>query len=247
MIEFKHLSKNYQKKKVLKDISLSIQAGKRTAVLGPNGSGKTTLIKTLLGLVIPTNGEILYKGSTVSKKWSYRENISYLPQITNFPDNLMVKELLKMINDLRGGTAAYQQLIERFGVDNFLNERIRNLSGGMVQKVNLILTFGFDSDLYILDEPSNGLDPTALIKLKELIFDLSGKGKSFLFTTHILPLVEQLADEIIFLLEGEIIFQGSISTLKENHQTNFEQAIVQLLQQSDKFRGGNPAQQQKIS
>lgn len=230
MIEIKNLHKKFGQLTVLDGLGLTIQKGGIFAILGPNGSGKTTLIKCLLGMVIPNKGEIIYNKESVLKKWDYRNNLNYLPQIANFPANLTVKELIKMVKDLRPKESNEQELINLFGLTSFMDKKLGNLSGGTKQKVNLVLTFMFDSDLIILDEPTTGLDPIALIHLKELIQKEKAKGKTILITTHIMSVVEELADEIVFLLDGKIYFKGSVSKLKEQtNEQNLEHAIAQLI------------------
>jgi Cu-processing system ATP-binding protein len=230
MIEFKNLHKQFGKLTVLDGLDLDIKKGRIFAILGPNGSGKTTLIKCLLGMVIPTKGDILYKGKSVLRKWDYRNNLNYLPQIANFPANLTVIELLKMVKNLRPKKSNDKELIELFGLKEFLNKKLGNLSGGTKQKVNIVLTFMFDSDLIILDEPTTGLDPISLIHLKEIIQKEKAKGKTILITTHIMSVVDELADEIVFLLDGKIYFKGSIDALKQQTKNNnLEHAIANLI------------------
>jgi Cu-processing system ATP-binding protein len=230
MIEFKNLHKQFGKLTVLDGLDLEIKKGGIFAILGPNGSGKTTLIKCLLGMVIPNKGEITYNGKSVLKKWKYRNNLNYLPQIANFPPNLTVTELIKMVKNLRPKESNEKELIELFGLKEFLNKKLGNLSGGTKQKVNIVLTFMFDSDLIILDEPTTGLDPISLIHLKELIQKEKAKGKTIMITTHIMSVVEELADEIVFLLDGKIYFKGSIDALKQQtNNNNLEHAIANLI------------------
>lgn len=227
---FQKINKSFGQHKVLKDLNLSLLPGKTIAVLGPNGSGKTTLIKSLLGMVIPDRGEILLNGISVRNNWKYRQQIDYLPQIANFPANLKVKELLNMIKDLRGKTAKDKELIEFLKIDQYLNSKLGTLSGGTKQKVNLMLTFMFDSPLVILDEPTSGLDPISLIRLKELIQKEKAKGKTVLITSHIMNFVEEVSDELVFLLEGKIYFQGSIRELKSTTgEDDLETAIANIL------------------
>ncbi|VAW11301.1 Nitrous oxide reductase maturation protein NosF (ATPase) [hydrothermal vent metagenome] len=230
MIEIKNLHKKFGKLTVLDGLDLIIDKGGVFSILGPNGSGKTTLIKCLLGMVIPNKGEITIDDQTILKKWDYRNNINYLPQIANFPANLSVVELIKMVKNLRPKIANEQELIDKFGLNEFLNKKLGNLSGGTKQKVNLVLAFMFDSELIILDEPTTGLDPIALIHLKELIVKEKQKGKTILITTHIMGFVEEMADEIVFLLDGKIYFKGSIDALKkQTNQANLEHAIANLI------------------
>jgi Cu-processing system ATP-binding protein len=234
MIEIKDLYKKFGKNEVLKGIDLSIKEGGIFSILGPNGSGKTTLIKAILGMVLPDSGEIFINEKSLKNNFKYREKIDYLPQIANFPGNLKVNELIDMIKDLRASEATKdEELIELFKLQPFLNKRLVNLSGGTKQKVNLVLTFMFDSPLIILDEPTSGLDPISHLRLKNLIFSEKEKGKTILVTSHILSFVEEIADEIVFLLEGKIYFKGTIPELKsKTEQPDFEHAIASILSAS---------------
>ncbi|NQV77417.1 MAG: ABC transporter ATP-binding protein, partial [Lutibacter sp.] len=141
MIEFKNLHKRFGKLTVLDGLDLAIKKGGIFAVLGPNGSGKTTLIKCLLGMVIPNKGEIIFKNESVLRKWEYRNNLNYLPQIANFPPNLTVLELIQMVKNLRPKESNEQELINLFGLNDSLQKKLGNLSGGTKQKVNIVLTF----------------------------------------------------------------------------------------------------------
>ena len=230
MIKIENLHKKFGKLTVLDGLDLSITKGGIFAILGPNGSGKTTLIKCLLGMVIPNKGEIALNNESVLRKWNYRNDLNYLPQIANFPANLSVIELIKMVKNLRPKESKEEELIALFGLEEFLNKKLGNLSGGTKQKVNLVLTFMFDSELIILDEPTTGLDPIALIHLKELISKEKAKGKTILITTHIMSFVDEMADEIVFLLDGKIYFKGSVAQLKtQTNQSNLEHAIANLI------------------
>ena len=231
MIAIENLHKKFGKNKVLKGIDLEIAEGGIFAILGPNGSGKTTLIKSILGMVVPNSGSIKLNGKSVKNDWRYRNNIDYLPQIANFPGNLSVKELIRMIKDLRSNKKADdERLIKLFKLEAFLDKKLSNLSGGTKQKVNLVLTFMFDSPLIILDEPTTGLDPISHLRLKELISEEKEKGKTILITSHIMSFVEEVADEIVFLLEGKIYFKGGIPALKtKTEQPDFEHAIASIL------------------
>ena len=230
MIEIKNLYKKFGKLIVLDGLDLEIDTGGIFAILGPNGSGKTTLIKSVLGMVIPNSGEIKIDDISILKKWEYRNQINYLPQIANFPTNLTVKELIAMVKNLRPKEANDKELIELFSLQAFLDKKLGNLSGGTKQKVNIVLTFMFDSELIILDEPTTGLDPISLIHLKEIIQREKSKGKTILITTHIMSFVEEVADEIVFLLDGEIHFKGSLKELRsQTNQTDLGHAIAHLM------------------
>lgn len=230
MITVNNLHKKFGKQEVLKGVDLNVKKNNIYAVLGPNGSGKTTLIKSILGMVVKDKGTITVNGQNIENIAAYRRDIDYLPQIANFPNNLKVKELIAMIKDVRAKPANEQNLIELFGLEPFLNKKLNNLSGGTKQKVNIVLAFMFDSPIIILDEPTSGLDPLAMVHLKTLIQQEKQKQKLILITSHIVSFVEEMADEIIFLLEGVIYFKGSIEKLKkQTHQPNLELSISELI------------------
>jgi Cu-processing system ATP-binding protein len=224
------LHKAYGKNEVLKGVDLELKPGNITAVLGPNGSGKTTLIKCMLGMVIGQKGEIMADGVDVGRSWLYRREIGYLPQIARFPENLKVKELIAMVRDIRNQPADPSSLIDIFSLQPHLDKPLRNLSGGTRQKVNILIAFMFDTRFYILDEPTVGLDPLALIRFKSLLVREKQAGKAILMTTHIVHLVEELADEVVFLLEGRVYFRGDVRELKEKYNgLNLEEAIANIL------------------
>ncbi|MCF8277049.1 MAG: ABC transporter ATP-binding protein [Flavobacteriales bacterium] len=230
MIRVEGLKKSFGKLTVLDNLDLQIARGGIFVILGPNGSGKTTLIKSVLGMVVPDAGKISIDGKSVIREWEYRGNIDYLPQIANFPSNLSVSELLKLVKELRDKPTRDQELIAHFGLEPFLDKKLGNLSGGTKQKVNLMLTFMFNSPLVILDEPTSGLDPIAMLHLKELIRAEKQNGKTVLITTHIMSFVEEIADEIVFLLDGKIYFKGSVQELQQKTgQKDFEHAIAAIL------------------
>ena len=229
MILVENLHKRFGKNSVLSGLDLYIEGGGIFAVLGPNGSGKTTLIKSILGMVIPNKGSIVVSGVSIKKNWRYRQEIDYLPQIANFPGNLRVKELIRMIKDLRQRPSREEELIELFQLTPFLDKKLSTLSGGTKQKVNIVLAFMFDSPLLILDEPTTGLDPASLINLKELIQKEKTNGKTILITSHIMQFVAEVADEIVYLLEGKIYFKGSIEQLKlKTNESDLEHAIAAI-------------------
>ena len=230
MIVIENLEKRFGRQEVLKGIDLTITPGLITAVLGPNGSGKTTLIKSILGLVRPDKGRLEFNGQPVLKHWQYRHLIGYLPQIARFPENLTVRELIGLLAGLRRTKPEPEPLMALFRVEDTYNRQLRFLSGGTRQKINLILALMYDCPVYVLDEPTSGLDPVALIRLKDLIRDLRSRGKTILVTTHIMNLVEELCDELAFLLEGRIYFRGTPAALMEQHEgKNLEASIADIL------------------
>jgi Cu-processing system ATP-binding protein len=230
MIEIRGLNKYYSRNHILKDISLDIKEPGIYAVLGPNGSGKTTLLKSIIGLVLPREGEVMVNETRVQETHLYRKDISYLPQIARFPDNLRVFELIRLIKDIRSQEGDEKPLIELFQLQTEMKKRLGNLSGGNRQKVNMVLGFLFDTPIIILDEPTVSLDPVALAKFKTLISEKKKQGKIILYTTHIMSLVEEFSDRIILLMEGRIIFKGRLAEiLRESGRDSLENAIAYLV------------------
>lgn len=181
-------------------------------------------------MVIPDSGSITVNNSDVYRQWLYRDDIAYMPQSAQFPPNLKVVELIKMMNSFRDGSRRVNELMERFELPSSRNKKINHLSGGTKQRVNIILTFMVNAPIIILDEPTSGLDPVALVRLKELIQEEKSKGKLILVTSHSLSFVNEIADEILFLLDGSVHFRGTIDSLKDQTgMSNLENAIVQLL------------------
>ena len=231
MIRIEKLNKNFGKLHVLKDIDVEMQDGNIYAIVGPNASGKTTLIKSILGLVKPDSGSIDVNGERVNGNHSYRKYLGYMPQLARFPDNLTVKEILRLVRDLRGNPEQTdQELIEKFKIETELNKIVKNLSGGTRQKVSAIIAFLFNPEILILDEPTAGLDPISSGVLKDKIIADSKAGKTFILTSHIMSEVEELANQIIFLLDGEIRFKGSVDLFQSHTQEKkLERAIAAMM------------------
>ncbi|MDH5602964.1 MAG: ABC transporter ATP-binding protein [Cyclobacteriaceae bacterium] len=236
MIKIEGLSKRFGNVSALAGVDLMIDTKGVVAVLGPNGSGKTTLIKSILGMVIPSAGDIFFQGKSILGNWDYRKSIDYLPQIARFPDNLTIRELFAMIYDIRGKGAIAEddELISLFGLKPHLDKKLGNLSGGTRQKVNIILAFSYENPLMVLDEPTAGLDPVSLVHLKDLILKRKEMGNTIVVTTHIMSLVEEIADQIVFLLEGKIYYYGTVEDIKKKAgKDDLERAIAEIIMKAD--------------
>jgi len=230
LIEIINLKKFFGKTEVLKNINLSIEAGKVTAIVGPNGSGKTTLIKSVLGLVKPLSGIIEVDGENINNNFTYRNKIGYMPQIARYPENLTANELLSLVKQLRNSSDLNAgDLIKSFKLSDELEKPFKNLSGGTKQKVSATIAFAFNPKIYFLDEPTAGLDPVSSSFFKDLVLKEKQNKKTIVLTSHIMSEVQELADEIVFLLEGEIRFKGTIDSLLQNQkETKLERAIAEL-------------------
>ena len=231
MIKITDLYKSYGKLEVLRNINLELEDGLVYGIVGPNASGKTTLIKTILGLVKPSGGEIEFNGHLINGDCNYRSELGYMPQFPRFPDNLSIKEIFDLIRDLRGNPTDIDiDLIEQFKLQKEMAKISKNLSGGTLQKVGAVIAFLFNPQTLILDEPTAGLDPISSSILKDKILNDRKKGKTFILTSHIISEIEELADQIIFLLDTEIYFQGSVERFKDHTQEKkLERAIAKIM------------------
>ena len=234
MIKINALHKSFGNLKVLKGIDLRLDAhGSITAILGPNGSGKTTLIKCILGMVIPSAGQILFDEKPIKNNFRYRSNISYLPQIAKFPENLSARELITLIKSFRNQTSNESRLISLFDLESELDKRFAELSGGTKQKFNIVLALMYDNPVIIMDEPTTGLDPLSSTQFKKLLDELRQEGKIIVLTSHIMNFVEEIADEVIFILDGKIEFRDKPEAfLKETRSYNLESAIADILKKN---------------
>lgn len=231
MITISQLHKSYDLLNVLKGIDLKIPEGKITYIVGPNGSGKTTLIKILLGLVKNYSGRIYVNGNEIDGESSYRSQIGYMPQHASFPENLTVKHVFELVKELRNRYEDLdEELIAKFYLSKELNKRVKTLSGGTLQKVSAALAFLFKPSILILDEPTAGLDPVSSSILKDKIKTENNAGKTILFTSHIVSELEDLAENIIFLLDGNIYFNGSLDNLiVHTGEHNLERSIASVM------------------
>lgn len=216
MISFKEINKKFGRVQALDQVNLNLVNGNSYALIGPNGSGKTTLIKAVLGMVIPTSGEIRVDGKTIRNDWHYREKIGYMPQISRYPDNMRIGQLFDMIKNIRKNAIDLdEELVSAFRLDAMLDKRMHTLSGGTRQKVSAALAFLFNPPVLILDEPTAGLDPVSAEFLKEKIQQEKGNGKLIIITSHIMSDLDDLATEVVYLEDGSIRYNNSVEALKD--------------------------------
>jgi len=235
MISFVDVTKSFGKFKALDNVSLELQNGRAFALVGPNGSGKTTLIKSLLGLVIPEGGLIHFKGKSITHQWEYREHIGYMPQIGRYPGNMTIGQLIEMMKNIRNASGTIDEdLFEGFRLYKVLDKRLHALSGGTRQKVSAVLAFMFKPPALILDEPTAGLDPVSVEVLKEKIMTEKAKGKLLVITSHVLSDLDEIASDVVYMMDGKVQYHNSIDVLKdETRENRLGKAIATLIRQRE--------------
>ena len=215
LVEVNNLTKVYEKKKVaLSQVNLIIPRGKIIGLLGPNGSGKTTLIKLISGLLVATEGEILINGSKPGPE--SKSVVSYLPERTYFQSSMKVKELIDYFadfyQDFRPERA--RQMLMNLNINE--DARLKTLSKGTKEKVQLIMVMSRDAQLYVLDEPIAGVDPAARDYILRTIISNYNENATVLLSTHLISDIEKILDEVIFIREGKVVLQDTVENIRES-------------------------------
>ena len=220
ILEVKQVYKNFGKKPVLKDVSFTIAPGSITGLLGPNGSGKTTIIKILNGLLRPNMGEVLIGGMPPGVK--SKRLISYLPDTDYFNNWMRVKDLLRYFADFYSDfdIKKAQELLGRFSIQE--NARLKSLSKGTKEKVQLVIVMSRQAKLYILDEPIGGVDPAARDHILNTILHNYAPDSSILISTHLIQDVEDIFDHILFLSDGEIVLRGNVDEIRAEKEKSID-------------------------
>jgi ABC-2 type transport system ATP-binding protein len=220
-VEVKGLTKKFGKFTALDNIDLSINEGEIYGFIGPNGAGKSTTIRIMLGMLKPTNGEVKIFGKDAWKDAvDIHKRISYVPGDVNLWPNLTGGEVIDLFLKMRGNgnQNRREELIERFQLDP--TKKCRTYSKGNRQKIALVAAFASDADLYILDEPTAGLDPLMERIFQECVFEARKEGKSVFLSSHILSEVEKLCEKIAIIRAGKIIETGTLSEMRHLTRTN---------------------------
>lgn len=220
LLECKKLSKSYGSKRALERVDLQLGSGRIVGLLGPNGSGKTTLIKLAEGLLQPTEGEILIDGEKPGA--SSKGKVAYLPDREYLPDYMTVEQLLKFYGDFFKDfdmTRAEDMLIN-LGIHK--NQKLKKLSKGTKEKVQLILTMSRDAMIYILDEPIAGVDPAARDYILKTIISNYCPDSLVIISTHLIADIESVLDEVVFLKDGRVVLHGEADAIREQKGKNID-------------------------
>lgn len=213
ILESKNLSKTFKNTLALDDVSLKIAKGKIIGLLGPNGSGKTTFIKLCNDLLTPTKGNILIDGMEPGVET--KAIVSYLPERNYLNDWMKVEEIIMMFNDFYKDfdLARAYDMIEKLHLDP--SSKLKTLSKGNKEKVQLILVMSRDAKLYLLDEPIGGVDPAARDYILDTIIKNYNEDSTIIISTHLIADIEKTLDDVIFLKDGKVVLRKSVDEIRE--------------------------------
>lgn len=217
-LELRGVTKRFGDFRAVDDVSFSLPAGSIYGFLGPNGAGKTTTIRMILEIIKPTSGSITVLGESSALK--VRHRIGYLPEEKGLYKKMKCWALIAYFATLKGLSkkVAKQrafELLERYGLKDFANSPTEALSKGMGQKVQVLASIAHDPEFVILDEPFSGLDPVNQQVMEDIIRDMAKRGRTVLFSTHVMQHAERLCDRILLLAKGRKIFDGTLTEAKE--------------------------------
>lgn len=213
IVEIKNVYKSYSKKEVISNMNLNIPKGKIVGLLGPNGSGKSTLIKLINGLLQPNSGYVLIDG--IKPSIETKRIVSYLPERTYLNDWMKVSDILNFFNDFYDDfdIDKAMDMVKSLNID--INEKLKTMSKGTKEKVQLILVMSRHAKLYILDEPIGGVDLAARTYILKTIITNYCEDSTLLIATHLISEIENICDDVIFISNGNIVLQGNVDEIRE--------------------------------
>jgi ABC-2 type transport system ATP-binding protein len=220
------LCKRYGRVQALEHVSFQVEPGKIVGLLGPNGSGKTTLIKMANGLIGWDSGELLINGMAPCQ--ATKSLVSYLPERTYLADWMSVAQLLDFFEDFYGDFQSERaiEMLEHLGIDQ--KQKIRQMSKGTREKVQLILVMSRQAKLYLLDEPIGGVDPATRDYILNTIIGNYNPEASVVISTHLIADVEQVLDEVIFIAQGHVVLQQSVDSIREEQGKSIDQLFREV-------------------
>lgn len=235
MVEVTNLTKRFKEKVVVDDISWVASDGKITGFIGHNGAGKTTTLKMLTGALKPTEGTVKLNGIDITK--DHLEAKKQFGYVSDSPDHFLRLKGIEYINLMAdiyevpsdGRDSKIKELATRLGMFDVLDSTILSYSHGMRQKIMLMGALIHEPSIWILDEPLLGLDPQSAYELKQMMKEQAKKGKSVIFSTHVLEVAEKLCDEVLIIKKGKMQFTGSVDELKEKYNSeDLEEIFLKL-------------------
>jgi ABC-2 type transport system ATP-binding protein len=229
IIEINNVSKTYGDYKALNNISIKVPKQSIYGLLGPNGAGKTTLIRMLNQITAPDEGEIIFNGEKLNR--NHISDIGYLPEERGLYKAMKVGEQAIYLAQLKGvskkdAEKRLKQWFHKFGITEWWNKKVEELSKGMQQKIQFIVTVIHNPQLLIFDEPFSGFDPINVNLLKKEILELRDKGATIIFSTHNMASVEELCDNIMLINKGEKVLEGSVYQIKQDFKDHSFEVIL---------------------
>jgi ABC-2 type transport system ATP-binding protein len=234
VLELRNVTKKYNAIPVVDRVSFSVVPGEVLGYLGPNGAGKTTTIKMLAGLLVPTEGEILFDGHDIRRdSYAYKKRIGYVPEQSEIYPHLSGFDYLQMLGRLRRMperilTRRAGELLRLFGLESDKDSALSSYSKGMRQKVLIAAALLHDPDLLLLDEPLSGLDVTAALVVRDLVRKLAAEGKIIIYSSHVLEVTEKVCSKVIILHRGRIMAHDSVANLRDLMKL---QSLVEIFSQ----------------
>ena len=224
ILEVRNLKKYFATQKAVDDISLEIPKGSIFGLLGPNGAGKTTLIRMITGIFYPDEGEIILKGKKFDPE-NDAKYIGYMPEERGLYKKMKIGEQALYLAQLKGlsrsdALSKIKEWFKRFEMESWWNKKVEDLSKGMGQKLQFVITVLHEPDLIILDEPFSGLDPVNSNLIKDEIYRLAQNGATIIFSTHRMEQVEEICDKIVLVNKGKKILDGSVTEVKQDFKEN---------------------------
>ncbi len=223
IITAEHITKRFSAHTALDDVSVEIPRGSVYGLLGPNGAGKTTLIRTINRITLPDEGRILFDGRPITQQDIFR--IGYLPEERGLYRKMKVGEQALFLAQLKGlkrheALLRLREWFVRFGIEEWWNKKVEDLSKGMAQKIQFIVTVLHKPELLIFDEPFSGFDPINANLLKEEILRLKDEGATVIFSTHNMSSVEEICDHITLINKSHNILSGKVDDIRRKHGGN---------------------------
>jgi ABC-2 type transport system ATP-binding protein len=224
MLDLHHLQKHYSGQKAVNDISFSVKKGSIFGLLGPNGAGKTTLLRMITGIFYPDQGEIIFDGKPFNPLQDVQQ-IGYMPEERGLYKKMKIGEQVMYLAQLKGLSKqeALQKIkywFEKLEMETWWNKKVEDLSKGMSQKLQFVVTVLHEPKLIILDEPFSGLDPMNANLIKDEIYSLAKKGSTIIFSTHRMEQVEEICDHIVLMNLGSKMLDGTVQDIKQQFKEN---------------------------
>ncbi len=226
LLECINISKDYGKKRVLKDINLTIPRGKVIGLLGKNGMGKSTLIKLINDLLVPTDGEILFEGEKIGV--NSKNEISCLPERTYLDKTMTINQVLTFFEEFYSNFDRKKATKLLKDLDLDVNQKLSKMSKGMQEKLQLVLVMSRKAKLYILDEPLGGVDPATRDYILDTILSNFSEDSSVIISTHLISDIERILDEVIFLDKGKVVLTGDADTLRTKNNKSIDEMFREM-------------------